>query len=121
MARNQQALPEMLRRLFEHWQLTAEDQLCMLGLQPQDRSSLDRLHEHGVLDLDPEQGNRVHHLLAIHARLRLLFPENRDLAYRWMRTRNRAFDNQTPVALVRENGLGGLIAIQNYLDRAIAG
>ena len=121
MARSQQPLPEMLRRLFQHWQLSADDQLCMLGMQPHDWSPLDQFHENGALDLDPNPNDRVRHILAIHVRLRLLFPENRDLAYRWMRTRNRAFDNQTPVALVREQGLGGLIAIQNYLDRAIAG
>jgi hypothetical protein len=29
--------------------------------------------------------------------MRLLCPQNRDLAYRWMSSRNKAFDNLTPV------------------------
>jgi hypothetical protein len=40
---------------------------------------------------------RVGHLLGIYKNLRLLFPQNRDLADRWMSTRNKAFDNLTPV------------------------
>ena len=50
--------------------------------------------------------------------LRLLFPHNRDLAYRWMTTRNKAFDNLTPVEVVKEWGFAGLLMVRAYLDRA---
>ncbi|NCV71541.1 MAG: DUF2384 domain-containing protein, partial [Betaproteobacteria bacterium] len=50
--------------------------------------------------------------------LRLLFPQNRDLAYRWMSTRNKAFDNLTPVEVVKEWGFAGLLMVRGYLDRA---
>lgn len=58
------------------------------------------------------------HLLAIHKNLRLLFPHNRALAYRWMTTRNRAFDNCTPTEVISERGFTGLLMVRAYLDRA---
>lgn len=35
-----------------------------------------------------------------------------------MSTRNRAFDNLTPVELVKESGFVGLLIVRAYLDRA---
>jgi hypothetical protein len=61
---------------------------------------------------------RVGHLLGIYKNLRLLFPQNRDLADRWMSTRNKAFDNLTPVEVVKEWGFAGLLMVRGYLDRA---
>ena len=58
------------------------------------------------------------HLLGIHKNLRLLFPQNRDLAYHWMSTRNKAFDNLTPVDIVKEWGCAGLLMVRADLDRA---
>lgn len=48
---------------------------------------------------------RIAHLLSTHGRLRTLFPQNRDLAYAWISTASRAFDDQAPVIVVREHGL----------------
>ena len=59
-------------------------------------------------------------ILSIHQNLRLLFPQNRDLAYRWMTTRNKAFENLTPVEVVKESGFAGLLMVRGYLDRAMA-
>ena len=63
-----------------------------------------------------DQYERVGHLLGIHKSLRLLFPQNRDLAYRWMSTRNKAFDNLTPVEVVKERGFAGLLMVRAYLE-----
>lgn len=53
-------------------------------------------------------------LLGIHKNLRLLFPHNRELAYRWMTTRNKAFDNQTPVEVVKGWGFAGLLMVRAF-------
>ena len=54
-------------------------------------------------------------LLGIHKTLRIIFPQNRDLAYRWMSTFNRRL-GQRPVDLVLERGFEGLIAVRRYLE-----
>ena len=59
------------------------------------------------------------HLLAIHASLRTLFPANPELAYSWMQTPNKAFEGATPLTLIENSGMAGLLAIRTYLQRAL--
>ncbi len=111
-------LAKMVMSLFEHWQLSTEDQAALLGIAPNNRAALARYRRGEPIGTSRDQYDRVGHLLSIHKSLRLLFPQNRDLAYRWMTTRNRAFDNLTPVEVIKEWGFAGLLLIRSYLDRA---
>lgn len=108
----------MVITLFDHWELNTEDQAALLGLAPGNRAALARYRKGEPIGSSRDQYERVGHLLGIHKNLRLLFPANRDLAYRWMSTPNRAFDHRTPVELVREWGFAGLLVLRTYLDRA---
>lgn len=112
------ALARMVMALFDHWQLDTEDQAALLGLAPGNRTALARYRKGEPIGSTRDQLERVGHLLGIHKNLRLLFPHNRDLAYRWMTTRNRAFGHRTPVELVHEWGFAGLLAVRAYLDNA---
>ncbi len=38
-----------------------------------------------------------------------------------MKTRNKAFENLTPIEVICENGFAGLIKICTYLDNALMG
>lgn len=111
-------LARMVMKLFDHWQLGTEDQAALLGLAPSNRAALTRYRKGDPIGTSRDQYERVGHLLGIHKNLRLLFPQNRDLAYRWMCTRNRAFDNLTPVQVIREYGFAGLLMVRAYLDRS---
>ncbi|MCF8217250.1 MAG: MbcA/ParS/Xre antitoxin family protein [Chlorobium sp.] len=111
-------LARMVMALFDHWKLSTEEQAVLLGLAALNRSALTRYRKGEPIGTSRDQYERVGHLLAIHKNLRLLFPENRDLAYRWMSTRNKAFDNLTPVEVIREWGFSGLLMVRSYLDRA---
>jgi hypothetical protein len=111
------ALAKMLMALLDHWQLSTEDQAALLGLAPSNRAALTRYRKGEPIGTSRDQFERVGHLLAIHKNLRLLFPHNRDLAYRWMSTRNKAFDNLSPVEVVKEWGFAGLLMVRAYLDR----
>ena len=112
------ALAKMVMTLLDHWKLPTDDQAALLGLATNNRSALMRYRKGEAIGTSRDQYERVGHLLGIHKNLRLLFPQNRDLAYRWMSTRNRAFDNLTPVDVVREWGFSGLLMVRAYLDRA---
>lgn len=109
------ARDQMFARLFEHWRLTASDQAALLG------QSAAPEYRQGVRNpvSSNESSERIGHLLAIHAKLRTLFPRNRDIAYSWMSTENSAFNGETPVAVVREHGSEGLRVVREYLERAI--
>ena len=113
------ALATMVMTLFDHWKLTTEDQALLLGLAAANRAALTRYRKGEPIGTSRDQYERVGHLLAIHKNLRTLFPQNRDLAYRWMSTRNKALDNLTPIEVIKEWGFAGLLRVRFYLDRAI--
>ena len=112
------ALAKMVMTLFDHWKLTTEDQAALLGIAVNNRAALTRYRKGEPIGTSRDQYERVGHLLGIHKNLRLLFPQNRDLAYRWMSTRNKAFDNLTPAEVIKEWGFAGLLMVRSYLDRA---
>ncbi len=80
------ALATIVMTLFDHWKLTTEDQALLLGLAPANRAALTRYRKGEPIGTSRDQYERVGYLLAIHKNLRTLFPQNRDLAYRWMST-----------------------------------
>ncbi|MEO7938692.1 MAG: MbcA/ParS/Xre antitoxin family protein [Burkholderiaceae bacterium] len=112
------ALAKMVMALFDHWDLNTEDQAALLGIASGNRATLTRYRKGEPIGTSRDQLERVGHLLGIHKNLRLLFPQNRDLAYRWMSTRNKAFENLTPVEVVKDWGFAGLLMVRAYLDRA---
>ncbi len=110
------ALARMVMELFRHWQLSTQDQMALLGLTEGSRMTLARYRKGAPLADNRDLLDRVANLLAIHRSLRILFPRNRDLAYRWPTTPNRAFDGDSPVAVIRRDGFLGLLSVRRYLD-----
>jgi hypothetical protein len=105
----------MVTRLLDHWALSASEQAEVLGLSPGSRSTLARYRAGEPLADNRDLLDRAGHLLGIHKSLRLLFPHDRDLAYRWMTEVNRRLGAR-PVDLVRQHGFEGLLAVRRYLD-----
>jgi hypothetical protein len=112
------ALAKMVMTLLDHWTLSTEDQAALLGIAASNRAALSNYRSGKPIGTSRDQYERVGHLWGIYKNLRLLFPQNRDLAYRWMTTRNKAFDNLTPVEVIKEWGFAGLLMVRGYLDRA---
>ncbi len=109
------ALAGMVTRLFEHWQLSTAEQAALLGLSPDNRSTLARYRKGEPLADSRDLLDRAGHLLGIHKSLRILFPQDRDLAYRWMTTPNRLLGAR-PVDVAINRGFEGLLALRRYLD-----
>ena len=108
-------LARLVTQLFEHWQLSSSEQAALLGLSPENRSTLSRYRRGEPLADNRDLLDRAGHLLGIRKSLRILFPQDRDLAYRWMTTTNRRFGAR-PVDIVVEHGFEGLLALRRYLD-----
>ena len=108
-------LAAMVTRLLEHWDLASAQQAEVLGLSAGSRSTLGRYRSGEPLADNRDLLDRAGHLLGIHKSLRLLFPHDRDLAYRWMTQPNRRLGAR-PVDLVIEHGFEGLLAVRRYLD-----
>jgi Protein of unknown function (DUF2384) len=113
---SRQRLAGMLARLFDHWQLSSSEQAGLLGLSPNNRSTLARYRRGEPLADSRDLIERAGHLLGIHQSLRILFPHDRDLAYRWMSVPNRRFEGRRPVDVAVEHGFEGLWALRRFLD-----
>lgn len=110
------ALARMVVKLLDLWDLSTSDQAALLGLSPVSRSTLARYRRGEPLADSRDLVDRVSHLLGIHKSLRILFPENPDLARRWPTTPNRRLSGRTPVELMRDGGFEGVLAVRRYLD-----
>ncbi|WP_420466061.1 MbcA/ParS/Xre antitoxin family protein [Panacagrimonas sp.] len=110
------ALARQVVKLLELWQLDKAKASEMLGLSANTRTTLSRYAQGAALADQRDLLDRVGNLLGIHKSLRLLFPHNRDLAYRWPTTANRALGGRRPVDVIAEEGLPGLVALRGYLD-----
>ncbi len=90
--------------------------MSLLGLSESTRMSITRYRRGEPLADTRDLLDRVGNLLSIHRSLRLLFPRNRELMYRWITTPNRAFEGKTPVEVIRQDGFLGLLLVRRYLD-----
>ena len=117
-SQDRRALAKMVMNLMDHWKLPTEDQAARLGIAANNRVALTRYRQGKAIGTSRDQMERVGHLLGIHQNLRMLFPQNLELAYCWMTQRNKAFDNLTPIELVKEWGFSGLLVVRAYLDRS---
>lgn len=114
-------LGQMLLRLFKHWDLTPNQQLSLLGLPHDNDISLSDYFAERPLGRDLDKLERASMLLHIHKSLRLLFPQNREMAYRWIRRPNRAFEGQSPLELIECLGMLGMYMVCRYLDQQLTG
>lgn len=115
---NRATLASAILRLFEHWGLSPDQQLALLGYQPGSRATLKRLRDGGALPASRDVLDRAGHLLGIHKSLRLIYPRNPEARHGWITSRNRDFDDRSPLEVADEYGLPGLLMIRTYLDHA---
>ena len=111
-----QALAKMATRLFDHWKLSIPDQAAMLGFSESSLATIMRYRKGAPLADRIDLIDRAVNLLAIHSTLRVLFPQNRDLVYKWPTTPNKAFRGLSPVQFIKDEGFMGLVVIKRHLD-----
>jgi transcriptional regulator with XRE-family HTH domain len=112
---SRERLARMVVALLDQWDLAPNDQAVLLGLSTQSRSTIARYRRGEPLADSADLLARAGHLLGIHKALRILFPHDRDLAYRWVTTLNRRF-GATPLDVMKQHGYEGILAVRRYLD-----
>lgn len=112
-------LVKRARKLFDRWGLgSAERDALLVGNLNRPN---DALASEVFLPLREDFDQRCKQLLHIHRCLRLLFPENCVLVYSWIKTPNRAFNGNSPLQLMINEGAAGYERVIRYLDNAISG
>jgi hypothetical protein len=112
---SRERLARMVVSLLDRWNLGPNDQAVLLGLSTQSRSTIARYRRGEPFADSADLLARAGHLLGIHKALRILFPHDRELAYRWITTPNRRF-GATPLEVMKRHGYEGILAVRRYLD-----
>lgn len=113
---SRRALTKMVMQMFRLWGLSTPDKLQLLGLSPKSRATIARYGRGAALPATRDMLDRVGWLLNIHKTLRLLYPHNEEICYSWVSRRNTAFNNLTPLAVMKEQGIIGIARVARYLD-----
>ena len=113
---NRERLAKLVVALLDHWQLRLPDQAALLGLSAQSRSTIARYRKGEPFADSADLSARAGHLLGIHKALRILFPHDRGLAYRWVSAPNRRFGGAAPLDIMKKHGYEGILAVRRYLD-----
>ena len=113
---SRERLAKLVVGLLDHWQLPLPDQAALLGLSAQSRSTIARYRKGEPFADSADLIARAGHLLGIHKALRIIFPHDRDLAYRWVTAPNRRFGGVAPLEIMKKHGYEGILAVRRYLD-----
>lgn len=113
---NRERLAKLVVALLDHWQLRLPDQAALLGLSAHSRSTIARYRKGEPFADSADLIARAGHLLGIHKALRILFPHDRGLAYRWVSAPNRRFGGAAPLDIMKKHGYEGILAVRRYLD-----
>jgi len=112
------ALGKAYFRLTDHWGLTNDQTARLLGWSyANKRTKIENMRSGNTpLPQDQDKFERVQDLINIHKSLRVLFPNQRNLVYKWVKVPRERFGGHSALDVMLEDGKLGIRAIRRYLD-----
>jgi len=105
--------------LLNSWNLSARDQISLLGLPDSIKARhIQRYQQGEILPQSEELNERLDHLFGIADALRTSYPHNELMGALWLTTKHRRFNNKAPVEIMLTQDLAGLIFVRSHLDCA---
>jgi hypothetical protein len=76
------------------------------------------LEKRNEIPEDPDKAVRVGHLLGIHQTLRIMYPGNRDLVYKWLKIPRKDFGDLSALQWIARgaDSMSRLFTVRRYLD-----
>jgi hypothetical protein len=110
-------LSQNVMRILDDWQLDGEHILSILAL-PKDIKvrHLSQFRKSRAFPDTPEVNERLRHLEGIMQALSTSYPTNPRMSLFWMTKTSKKFKNRSPVQVLVEDDLEGLISIRKHLD-----
>lgn len=101
-------------QLFKLWELSVDEQCNLLGgISPQ---QLNKFQKATARISGRDTIERVGNLLGIHKSLRILYPYNKAVTYKWIKARNKKLHNLTPLEVMLTEGYIGIAQIRKLTD-----
>ncbi len=103
--------------LLDHWGVGEREKITLLGLPAETGLySLQGFCRGKALSGDDGVLIRVEHIFGIAQALSLANPLNERAAVMWLHRRNHRLDGRTPLAIMIDDGLDGIIRVRIQLD-----
>jgi hypothetical protein len=109
-------LAKAIFRLFDLWELSAADQLALLGLPAEEADAFATMRSSGMLLQAEHLLDRVRSLLRIYRYLGMLYPENAEMAKNWMMSSNPRLNGDAPIRRIQNGKAAGLRSVTDLLE-----
>lgn len=125
---NQRVSPEKVRealgrafwKIASNYELTRAEQAAILGIKANNQR-LGSMEENREIPDDPDKVLRASHLVGIHKSLRILFPQNREVVYHWLKTKRELFKGKSAMEYIMEGdpsvSIMRLYSVRRLLDQ----
>lgn len=111
------SLTRAIMTILDTWGMAASEQVAILDLPAKTPNRmLRRYREDTPFPDTPEVMKRLEHIIGIADALRTTYPHNPAMGNIWMRRSNNRFQNKSPLQLIRDEGLDGILKIRTHLD-----
>jgi len=105
--------------LLISWNLSAKDQINLLGLPSSTKERhMQRYQQGDVLPQSGDVNERIDHLFGIGDALRTSYPHNELMGALWLTTKHRRFNNEAPLQVMLGQNLPGILSVRAHLDCA---
>ena len=111
------ALTRAIMSILDEWGLQGADQVTVLDLpQGTPLRSLRKYRDNTPFPDHPATLERIEHIIGIADALRTSYPHNPPMGALWLRQVNRRFQDRSPLAIIVDDGLDGLVHVRSHLD-----
>ena len=102
---------------LDDWKLDGEQILAVMSLPDNIKvRHLSKFRQSEAFPETPKVTERFLHVIGIINALATSYPTNPRMSLFWMMRKNKKFHNRTPVQVIVEDDLQGLVAIRKHLD-----
>ncbi|MCG6868794.1 MAG: DUF2384 domain-containing protein [Gammaproteobacteria bacterium] len=114
------ALGQAVVHTLDEWGLSADDIITVLALPKNTRTRHVEKYRQGNTALPDDDAifKRVEHLAGIADALRTTYPLNQKVGLIWLRSPHRRFRRRSPLQVIVDDGIDGLIKIRSEVDCA---
>ena len=114
-------LSNHIMQLLDSWGTSGDQKIIILGLPLDMRArKLERYRQDEALPDTDQVNQHLEHILGIADALRTSYPRNVEMCARWMQQPHKRFNNETPISVMINKGLAGLIQVRSQLDCSFA-
>jgi hypothetical protein len=110
-------LTRAIMAILDSWGLNGQAQMAVLNIpKGVPVRALRRYREGTAFPNEQQVYDRVEHIVGIADALRTSYPHNPAMGVVWLKQPNSRFQQRSPLQVIVEDGLEGLVAVRAHLD-----